>query len=159
MYVPAIVSVGYYFEKKRSLAIGIAVCGAGVGTFILSPINRILENSFGIHGAFMVKSLMTMSMLICGLFIRPVPVEPSEIKKAMRAKKKSTANATATQATINTKMHHESHPVPIRDIENKMTTATESVNNNTNKPTIEQVETDNISEDKSRVIAIMITGN
>ena len=31
IYVPAIVSVGFYFEKKRSIAMGIAVCGSGLG--------------------------------------------------------------------------------------------------------------------------------
>lgn len=90
VYVPAIVSVGYYFEKKRSLAIGIAVCGAGVGTFILSPLNRVLEESYGIRGAFLVKSAIVLNMFVCGCLIRPAPVEPSEIKKTMReeAKKK-----------------------------------------------------------------------
>lgn len=32
MYLPAIVSVGLYFDKKRALAMGIAVCGSGLGT-------------------------------------------------------------------------------------------------------------------------------
>ncbi len=31
VYVPAIVAVGYYFDEKRSLAMGIAVCGTGLG--------------------------------------------------------------------------------------------------------------------------------
>ena len=34
IYVPAIVSVGFYFEKRRSLAMGIAVCGSGLGKII-----------------------------------------------------------------------------------------------------------------------------
>lgn len=29
IYLPAIVTVGYYFEKKRAFATGIAVCGSG----------------------------------------------------------------------------------------------------------------------------------
>lgn len=32
IYLPAIVSVTIYFEKYRSLATGIAVCGSGFGT-------------------------------------------------------------------------------------------------------------------------------
>lgn len=31
LYLPAIVCVGHYFDKKRSLAMGFAVCGSGVG--------------------------------------------------------------------------------------------------------------------------------
>jgi hypothetical protein len=38
IYLPAIVSVSMYFEKKRAFATGIAVCGSGLGTFIMSPV-------------------------------------------------------------------------------------------------------------------------
>ena len=33
VFLPAIVCVGIYFESKRALATGIAVCGAGLETF------------------------------------------------------------------------------------------------------------------------------
>lgn len=42
MYLPAVVGVGYYFEKKRALATGIAVCGTGIGTFALAPLAKFL---------------------------------------------------------------------------------------------------------------------
>ena len=42
VYLPSIVSVGYYFEKKRALATGIAVCGSGIGTFIFAPLSEYL---------------------------------------------------------------------------------------------------------------------
>ena len=38
IYLPAIVSVSVYFEKKRAFATGIAVCGSGLGTFIMAPV-------------------------------------------------------------------------------------------------------------------------
>ncbi|CAF0866915.1 unnamed protein product [Adineta steineri] len=37
MYLPAIVSVNLYFEKKSAFALGIAISGSGVGTFTLLP--------------------------------------------------------------------------------------------------------------------------
>ena len=40
IYLPAIVSVSIYFEKKRAFATGIAVCGSGVGTFIMAPVTK-----------------------------------------------------------------------------------------------------------------------
>ena len=40
IYLPAIVSVSMYFEKKRAFATGIAVCGSGLGTFIMAPVTR-----------------------------------------------------------------------------------------------------------------------
>ncbi|CAF4332007.1 unnamed protein product, partial [Adineta steineri] len=44
MYLPAIVSVNLYFEKKSAFALGIAVCGSGVGTFVLSYIMDAVVN-------------------------------------------------------------------------------------------------------------------
>lgn len=89
IYVPAIVSVGYYFEKRRSFAIGIAVCGTGVGTFLLSPTNRILTERFGWQGAFLFKAAFILSGILCGLVMRPLPIEPSEILKNERLRKKA----------------------------------------------------------------------
>ena len=42
MYVPAVVSVGYYFDKKRALATGFVCSGSGAGTFILAPLASFL---------------------------------------------------------------------------------------------------------------------
>lgn len=143
VYVPAIVSVGYYFEKKRSLAIGIAVCGAGVGTFVLSPFNRILEESYGIRGAFLVKSAIVLNMFVCGLLIRPVPVEPSEIKKALEANKRKLAakrqSQSQSQSQSQTLALTIKPPPPPQP-----------------QPLPQTV--DNISEAKSNTIAITITG-
>ena len=36
MYLPAIAIVAYWFNQKRAVAIGIALCGSGIGTCILS---------------------------------------------------------------------------------------------------------------------------
>ena len=40
IYLPAIVSVSMYFEKRRAFATGIAVCGSGLGTFIMAPVTE-----------------------------------------------------------------------------------------------------------------------
>lgn len=37
LYVTAVVSVSLYFDKRRSLAVGIAMCGTGLGTFTFGP--------------------------------------------------------------------------------------------------------------------------
>lgn len=46
MYLPAVVGVGYYFEKKRAVATGIAVCGTGIGTFCLAPLSKALLQAY-----------------------------------------------------------------------------------------------------------------
>ena len=41
-YLPSVVCCGYYFEKRRALATGIAVCGSGVGCFAFAPLANLL---------------------------------------------------------------------------------------------------------------------
>ena len=43
MYLPSIVIVGYYFDKKRAFATGLAVCGSGIGTFLFAPLGMLLN--------------------------------------------------------------------------------------------------------------------
>merc|ERR1719228_1851011 len=56
IYLPAIVSVSVYFEKKRAFATGIAVCGSGLGTFIMAPVTKGLINSFGWKYAMLITA-------------------------------------------------------------------------------------------------------
>ena len=44
MYIPAVVAVAEHFHKRQSLAMGICVCGTGVGTFLLAPAESYFLN-------------------------------------------------------------------------------------------------------------------
>lgn len=57
IYLPAIVSVGYYFEKRRSLAIGIAVCGTGVGTFLVISLIRTKIEAIFMNSRFFFRRI------------------------------------------------------------------------------------------------------
>ena len=65
IYLPAVVAVGYYFEKKRALATGISVCGSGVGTFLFAPLSTAILKSLDWRGANLVFAGLC---LMCGLF-------------------------------------------------------------------------------------------
>lgn len=54
IYLPAVVAVSYYFETKRSLATGIAVCGSGFGTFAFAPLATYLLEEYGWRGANLI---------------------------------------------------------------------------------------------------------
>jgi MFS transporter, MCT family, solute carrier family 16 (monocarboxylic acid transporters), member 14 len=54
VYVPAVVAVGYYFDKRRALATGIAVCGSGVGTFVIAPLTTWLLEQYGWRGTILM---------------------------------------------------------------------------------------------------------
>ncbi|KFM69265.1 Monocarboxylate transporter 9, partial [Stegodyphus mimosarum] len=76
MYLPAIVCVTCYFEKKRAFATGIAVCGSGIGTFVLAPVTEWLVDSFGWQGAMLVTSGFVLNCCVFGALFRPLEKKP-----------------------------------------------------------------------------------
>lgn len=54
LYLPTLISVGYYFDKKRALATGLATCGSGIGTLVMAPFARFLLEQFGWEGAHFI---------------------------------------------------------------------------------------------------------
>ena len=63
VYVPAVIAVGFYFEKKRALATGIAVCGSGVGTFVFAPLNTFLLEEYGWRGTLLIQVIAVNSIV------------------------------------------------------------------------------------------------
>ena len=82
IYVPAIVCVANYFEKKRSTAMGLAVCGSGFGTFILAPVTEMLVVEYQWQGAMLILGGVLLNIVVCGIIFRPLEVQDNEaIKK------------------------------------------------------------------------------
>lgn len=73
IYLPAIVIVGYYFERRRALATGIAVCGSGIGMFIMAPLSGFLLREFAWKGALLIIGGIVFNGAVCGMLMRPLP--------------------------------------------------------------------------------------
>lgn len=74
IYLPAVVTVGYYFEKKRAFATGLAVCGSGVGTFLMAPFVQYLLSRYDWRGTMLVLSGVVLNCICFGALFRPLPV-------------------------------------------------------------------------------------
>lgn len=74
IYLPAIVTVTTYFEKYRSMATGIAVCGSGLGTFVFAPLTDWLIKQWGWRYAMMVMGVLVFKCFVYGLMFRPLTV-------------------------------------------------------------------------------------
>ncbi|XP_045449646.1 monocarboxylate transporter 4 [Melitaea cinxia] len=73
IYLPSVVAVGYYFETRRSLATGIAVCGSGVGTFSFAPLAAVLLNEFGSwQNANLLLAGLILNCAVFGALMRPL---------------------------------------------------------------------------------------
>lgn len=77
-YLASSVVVMMYFKKRRSLATGLAECGAGVGTLIFAPLLQFLISEYGWRGSLLVLSAIMLNIVLCGSLFRPQPLNVSK---------------------------------------------------------------------------------
>ncbi|CAB4004502.1 monocarboxylate transporter 10-like [Paramuricea clavata] len=91
-YLPTLVMVGQYFEKRRSLATGIATCGSNTGALSLAIVQEVVLNKHGWRNVFRFNSGFALVVIMCGVIFRPlIPVPTRErpmVAKAIGFKKK-----------------------------------------------------------------------
>ncbi|VDP22181.1 unnamed protein product, partial [Soboliphyme baturini] len=82
-FTAAIVSVTYYFEKKRGLATGLAVCGSGLGTFTFAPLIDFLLEKYLWQGTLIILAGILLHLMVCGALMRELewPEDTFEYKK------------------------------------------------------------------------------
>ncbi|XP_061445081.1 monocarboxylate transporter 11 [Rhineura floridana] len=71
-FAPVMGTLSRYFSSRRSLAMGLALMGNGLSSFVLSPFLRLLAESLAWRGALMVTSALGLHLLICGALLRPL---------------------------------------------------------------------------------------
>jgi len=93
-YLPAIVAVSFYFEKRRSLATGIAVCGSGIGTFVFAPLTNALLTEYSWKGTVLIEAGILLNCILCGMVFRPlsIPEKPDAEEEALEEEKPMSVN-------------------------------------------------------------------
>ena len=74
VYIPSILAVGFYFEKRRALANGITMAGSGIGTFIYAPLSNYLQDKYSWRGALLILSGIVLHCIAFGALYRPLRV-------------------------------------------------------------------------------------
>lgn len=92
--MPAIVCVTVYFEKLRSLATGIAVCGSGFGTVIFAPLTNYLITTFKWQGACLCIAGIVFFCSIFGWMFRPLKEIENEFEEDNQEETPQNNNAT-----------------------------------------------------------------
>lgn len=73
-YVPMLAVVGGWFSRRRSIALGIAVAGIGVGTLGVSPLAAALIDAHGWRATYRVFAVASAALLVvCALAASPPP--------------------------------------------------------------------------------------
>ena len=73
-YVPMVAVVGGWFERRRGVALGIAVAGIGVGTVAAAPITSMLNNRYGWRTTYVIYAVASAAMLLaCMVAVKAPP--------------------------------------------------------------------------------------
>ena len=69
---PAIVTVGMYFDKRRSLANGLATAGGSFGQLVIPILIRFLLDNFRFQGGMLIFSAIFLHIIPAALLLRPL---------------------------------------------------------------------------------------
>ncbi|CAH3898114.1 unnamed protein product [Pieris brassicae] len=90
LYVTAVVSIAYWFEKRRNLAVGLGSCGVGFGTFVYSPLTTYLLDEYGWRGTLLLLAGTVLNVCVCGAVMRDpewLIIEQKKQRKLSKAKR------------------------------------------------------------------------
>lgn len=71
-FFAANIILGFYFTKKRALALGIANSGSGSGNFLLSYLTERSISFYGIRGTFFLIGGLLLNLTVYGALCRPL---------------------------------------------------------------------------------------
>ncbi len=85
-YVPMVALVGAWFERRRTLALGVAVAGIGLGTLIIPPATAALIEEIGWRDSYLVLAAAgAAALVLCALAAaRPPPAAVGAVATSLR---------------------------------------------------------------------------
>ena len=76
-YVPMVAVVSGWFERRRTLAIGVAVTGIGLGTLTVAPLAAALIDELGWRNTHLLLGVVGAAVLVvCAMVVTRPPVQP-----------------------------------------------------------------------------------
>ena len=79
-YVPLVAVVGGWFQRRRTVAVGIAVSGIGLGTLVGAPAAAALIEAVGWREAYLVLGAGgVVVLLVCAALVQPAPAVAGEV--------------------------------------------------------------------------------
>ncbi|XP_069720760.1 monocarboxylate transporter 14 isoform X3 [Phaenicophaeus curvirostris] len=85
VYLPAVVMVGQYFQKRRALAQGLSTTGTGFGAFLMTALLKYLCTEFGWRNAMFIQGAISLNLCVCGALMRPLSPKGVREKYVVRS--------------------------------------------------------------------------
>ncbi|GJQ77077.1 hypothetical protein Trydic_g23648 [Trypoxylus dichotomus] len=139
IYVPAVITVGFYFERWRALATGIGVCGSGIGTFLFAPLNSYLIAKYSWQNTLLIQAIPVLSCAIFGALFRPL--KPTKVKDIKNEKPELVMDSSKLPLETRRKMEKILQQMKGNTIHYSHSTITRimGANNNCDYPTLADV--------------------
>ena len=88
-YVPMVATVGGWFARRRTAALGVSVAGIGMGTLVMAPLSEALIDRYGWRTSYVVLAIGGSGLLlVASVGARRPPLathqEPASIRRVVR---------------------------------------------------------------------------
>ncbi|KAJ8923171.1 hypothetical protein NQ315_001725 [Exocentrus adspersus] len=104
-YVTVVVPIAFWFEKRRTIALGLQASGAGIGTVIFSPITTSLLSEYGWRGTLVIFAGLFANMCVCGMLMK----DPEWVTEVDKQEKESKKQAKSGRNSASKKTQKEIH--------------------------------------------------
>lgn len=96
LYVTAVVSVAFWFDKRRNLAVSLASCGIGFGTLIYSPMTHYFLEIYDWRNTIVLLAGTLLNMCVCGALMKnPEWLEIKQKRERKLSKARSRRSSSA----------------------------------------------------------------
>ncbi|XP_077977627.1 monocarboxylate transporter 12-like [Glandiceps talaboti] len=71
-FVPAILLISKYFERRHGFANGLAYSGSAIGMLAYPPVGHLLIECYGWRGTLFITAGLSAQIVVCGALMKPV---------------------------------------------------------------------------------------
>ncbi|XP_063894889.1 monocarboxylate transporter 14 [Helicoverpa armigera] len=99
LYVTAVVSVAFWFDKRRNLAVSLASCGIGFGTLIYSPMTHYFLEIYDWRNTIVLLAGTLLNMCVCGALMKNpewLEIKQKRERKLSKARSRRSSSAGST---------------------------------------------------------------
>lgn len=103
LYVTAVVSVAFWFDKRRNLAVSLASCGIGFGTVLYSPLTHWLLTVYDWRNTIVILAGTLLNMCVCGALMRNpewLDIKQKEKRRLSRLSRQSSRGSSVSSRSI-----------------------------------------------------------
>ncbi|KAJ8957426.1 hypothetical protein NQ318_004906 [Aromia moschata] len=111
-YVTAVVSIAFWFDKKRTLAVGLSAAGTGIGTFVFSPLTTLLLYEYGWRGTTLNLGGLLLNMCVCGT----VMIDPDWIIEQNKKDSKLSKSGKSSKTSLESISSNSRNSIDINEL-------------------------------------------